>query len=226
MEVELKKSELTKRKIMQSAIKLFARKDYSSVGIREIAADAGVNLSLISYYFDTKENLYSTIINYICDLGLEFLADELLRAQEPDELTQIEKIKLYLHILYKYVDFLYSDKVSDNFVMLMLKEQSISNSTFGLEYRRKSQKMYNCLIGLLSSITGRKKTDSELTFLLCTTMGEILSFKFMKKIIYKNVERNSFNHDDNVKIKNLLKSLIKDSLKRLSIDISCLETSI
>ena len=56
-------------------------------------------------------------------------------------------------------------------------------------------------------------------------MGEILSFKFMKKIIYKNVERNTFNSEDNIKIKTLLKNLIKDSLKRLNIDISCIENS-
>ena len=44
-----------------------------------------------------------------------------------------------------------------------------------------------------------------------------------KKIIYKNVERNAFNQEDNLKIKNLLKKQIKDSLLRLNIDISCLE---
>ena len=123
---EVKKSEITKRKIMQSAIRLFAQKDFASVGTREIANDAGVNLSLISYYFSSKENLYTTIINYIINLGLEYLNDVIKAADNINYMTKEEKIEAYINIYAKYIDFVYSDRISDNFVMLMIKEQAIT----------------------------------------------------------------------------------------------------
>jgi AcrR family transcriptional regulator len=42
---------------MRSALKLFARKGYGAVGIREIALDAGVSTAALYHYMRTKEDL-------------------------------------------------------------------------------------------------------------------------------------------------------------------------
>lgn len=42
---------------------LFAEKGYNGVGVRELANAAGVNLSMISYYFGGKEGLYAAVLN-------------------------------------------------------------------------------------------------------------------------------------------------------------------
>jgi len=54
------KNKNTKAKILNASIKLFAQYGYDGVGIRRIAKEAGVNSSMISYYFGNKENLYKT----------------------------------------------------------------------------------------------------------------------------------------------------------------------
>jgi TetR/AcrR family transcriptional regulator len=41
---------------------LFAEKGFNGVGVRELAIAAGVNLSMISYYFGGKEGLYAAIL--------------------------------------------------------------------------------------------------------------------------------------------------------------------
>ena len=48
---------------MKTATKLFLQKGVDQVGVREIAAKAGINLSLMNYYFQTKENLFETIFD-------------------------------------------------------------------------------------------------------------------------------------------------------------------
>jgi len=55
------KNKNTKAKILNASIKLFAQYGYDGVGIRRIAKEAGVNSSMISYYFGNKENLYKTV---------------------------------------------------------------------------------------------------------------------------------------------------------------------
>ncbi len=51
-----------KERIFETATNLFARKSYSSVGVREIATEAEVNISMISYYFGGKIGILKAII--------------------------------------------------------------------------------------------------------------------------------------------------------------------
>lgn len=55
------KQEASKR-IINAAACLFARKGYAAVGIREIAAKADINISMISYYYGGKAGLLKTLV--------------------------------------------------------------------------------------------------------------------------------------------------------------------
>lgn len=48
--------------LMAVATTLFAQKGFNGVKIRELASAAGVNISMISYYFGGKEGLYAEIL--------------------------------------------------------------------------------------------------------------------------------------------------------------------
>lgn len=57
------KDELNARQlIMKAALKLFADKGIDGVSVREISKESGQNISQISYYFESKEGLYKTIL--------------------------------------------------------------------------------------------------------------------------------------------------------------------
>lgn len=51
-----------KQRIFDTAVRLFARKSYGLVGVREIAAEAGVSLSMISYHFNGKAGILQEIL--------------------------------------------------------------------------------------------------------------------------------------------------------------------
>lgn len=52
----------SKDRLLQAATALFAEKGYDSVSLREITAAAGVNISMISYYFGNKKGLYDAAL--------------------------------------------------------------------------------------------------------------------------------------------------------------------
>lgn len=52
-----------KSRIFEAAVSLFARKGYAAVGCREIASAAGVNISMICYYYGKKVDILKTIID-------------------------------------------------------------------------------------------------------------------------------------------------------------------
>ncbi len=78
-----------KDRILTVAEQLFARKGYSSTTTREIAAAAGVNKALISYYFSSKENLYKTIIIGNMDTVFEAIIGGLAQDLSAEEVIDV-----------------------------------------------------------------------------------------------------------------------------------------
>lgn len=52
----------TEEKIKQAARKLFTKNGFAAVKTRDIAAEAGINLALLNYYFRSKEKLFEIIM--------------------------------------------------------------------------------------------------------------------------------------------------------------------
>ena len=52
----------TREAILRAAQKLFAQKGYTTVGVREVAAEAGINSTLIRRYFGSKEGLFRAAV--------------------------------------------------------------------------------------------------------------------------------------------------------------------
>lgn len=48
--------------LIAAAIPLFAAKGFNGVSVRELATASGANLSMISYYFGSKEGLYAAVL--------------------------------------------------------------------------------------------------------------------------------------------------------------------
>lgn len=51
-----------RQRILDAAISLFAQKGFAAVGVREMAAEAGVNIAMISYYFEGKVGILREIM--------------------------------------------------------------------------------------------------------------------------------------------------------------------
>ncbi|MBN8554522.1 MAG: TetR/AcrR family transcriptional regulator [Deltaproteobacteria bacterium] len=64
-------SDKSKRLLLEAAKKLFAEKGLDGTTVRELADEAGVNLSLVSYYFDGKEGLFRTVLSEFGQKRLE-----------------------------------------------------------------------------------------------------------------------------------------------------------
>src|SRR5271157_4799471 len=52
----------TKEKILDAAERLFADHGFASTSLRQITAEAGVNLAAVNYHFHSKEALLSAVL--------------------------------------------------------------------------------------------------------------------------------------------------------------------
>lgn len=99
----------TRDKLIETAKELFLTKGVDRVGVREIATKAGINLSLMNYYFRSKEKLFETIFESV--ISNKAVA---LRQILDSDLTVEDKIKRYV---YKYVEILIDDPLHVSFVL-------------------------------------------------------------------------------------------------------------
>lgn len=78
-------------RLLEAARECFLADDYHSVGTRQIAERAKVNVSMIRYYFGNKEGLYEEMIRQTLKPLLDVLDGDLLAS--PDGFT--EYLRLY-----------------------------------------------------------------------------------------------------------------------------------
>jgi len=72
----------TKAAILGSARKAFAQNGYDSVGLREIAAGAGVTAMLVNRYFGSKEKLFAEVAEIASSSSRTILTQENLSASD------------------------------------------------------------------------------------------------------------------------------------------------
>jgi AcrR family transcriptional regulator len=60
----------TKESLLRAAKKVFARKGFNGATVKDIAEEAGVNVSLVSYHYDGKENLFKACIEELAQSRL------------------------------------------------------------------------------------------------------------------------------------------------------------
>ncbi len=89
----------TEEKIKEAARVVFTRKGYVATKVRDIAAEADINLSLVNYYFRSKEKLFELIMAE----NVQMLFDKIQPVIYNGETTVIEKIEL---IVDHYIDLL------------------------------------------------------------------------------------------------------------------------
>lgn len=86
----------TRARILGAAKQRFSVSNYEQVGVRDIAADAGVDPALVNRYFGSKEKLFTEVITGVFDLNThlpadlkvdelgQHLANNLMRPEDPN----------------------------------------------------------------------------------------------------------------------------------------------
>jgi len=92
------KQKSSKERILNTAVKIFARKGYASTGMRELADSAEVNLAMINYFFGSKKELLKVILEIFFKGYLEVIDEELTAPGTFDE-----KISRFIHRAIDYI---------------------------------------------------------------------------------------------------------------------------
>lgn len=114
--------------LLQAEI-LFAEKGFSATSTREIAKAAQVNVSMIAYYFGSKEKLFEQIFIYRMQQGYDFIQ----QTMENATLSAIQKLEI---IIERYVQRVRTMK---NFYLILQREQLNFKRTSTIQILKESK---------------------------------------------------------------------------------------
>lgn len=89
----------SKQKVIDAASLLFFQKGFHGTSVRDIADEAGVNVSLISYYFKSKQGLLEYAITQYYEAYLQEL-EQIIRQTVSS--TDLERLKEMVFIIIQY----------------------------------------------------------------------------------------------------------------------------
>jgi len=93
------KANSSKQKVIDAASVLFFQNGFHGTSVRDIADRASVNVSLISYYFKSKQGLLEYAVTQYYEAYLEIIENTLKQA---NSLTSMEKLKKLIFAIIQY----------------------------------------------------------------------------------------------------------------------------
>lgn len=204
----------TEDRIINVASEFFAKNGFDGASIRDICKKADVNISMISYYFGGKKELYEKIVNDIVMNIINFMKDRLELKELPqsfDGLSREEKIEFLYKALNNMIDYFYSDNISDNSIMIFFREQITSGVPL-------NAMGYNIFRKLLASIFNRDERDKEIIFRCITIVGQLHSARVFKQFSLNMMNQKEYTKEDVELFRKVLLSQVRFTLEGLLSD--------
>ena len=174
---------------MMVAEKLFAANGYNGTSVRDIASKAKVNVSMISYYFGSKENLMEELFRWRMEEGLNFAK----HIVENDDLNEIEKLDAFVD------NFVNRVQKFKDFYLLIHTQQVISQNKNIQNFLKDSKINYIEInqriveIGLEKGIFTKRPSYH---LLQCTISGTIFNAMHGIKMYKEYLKKNDPDFDE------------------------------
>lgn len=122
-------AEKTKKRIIDAALRTFAKKGFTDARLRDIATKAGTTHNLIRHHFGSKDDLWKAVVDY----GLRMRGDSL--KQIIDSEYSIEPVELFKLLIKSHILF-----VAEHAELAKILLHSNSKTSTHLDYIMEKQK--------------------------------------------------------------------------------------
>lgn len=178
-----------KEKIIIAALELFYHKGFSGTTVREISAQANVNLALISYYFGGKKGLLEEIMVRFYEGYFEHIRLTETEASFQGEQSALEHLILvidsafhYLFHSYRMTRFIYRELTLDS--MLIREVMTI--------YLAKEKHYYQTIIEKILVEEQHQKQDADILLL---QLLQLLYMPFLQPQVIREVYYMEPHHE-------------------------------
>jgi TetR/AcrR family transcriptional regulator, regulator of cefoperazone and chloramphenicol sensitivity len=173
------RGEDTRRRILETALDIFATEGYEGASTRLLAERAGVNLPAIQYYFGSKEGLYRAVIEYIVQYNEAHFAPLMIKmkAALDDHTASPERLLDLLCEMLEGFITLITCGGQDNSRRLFYARAEIE-CTAGLDFLHKhsSRQVFDPCLALVARLLGKSVDDQDCIVHTLMLLGQATIF--------------------------------------------------
>jgi TetR/AcrR family transcriptional regulator, regulator of cefoperazone and chloramphenicol sensitivity len=180
----------TRRRIIETSLRLFAEHGFKGVSVRDISAAADVNVAAVSYHFGSKRGLYDTIFQTV-------LAEDEGRFEEQmsNLTTLLDRAGDDRTLLAAAVEVLAAGLVTriaayehgQWFSVLLARELALPGDLFEMLYRRRAVPMLGLLARLVGAARGLPATSQSVRLTANLVHGQVLNLVFARPILWRQL---------------------------------------
>ncbi|ADY56048.1 transcriptional regulator, TetR family [Syntrophobotulus glycolicus DSM 8271] len=149
-------------KILKTAFECLSARGYANVSMRNIADEAGVVLSQVTYYYKNKESLFLKVINMMMDQYLREIEKKMKSATDAKQK------------LASLTDF-FNELVQDNPKLLKLFIDFIAQALWIPSFRKQLDRLFNDLTEIIErNLVIDTKTDRRYLGYSSKTVAELI----------------------------------------------------
>lgn len=197
-----------KKRILDTAISLIAKKGFSAVGIREIATAADVNISMISYYFNGKTGVLKAIFELFFETFAEVFKDLNDENKTPEE--------CFKYLIERTVEYI---KNNTELFITCFAEMTLDNPELVEMKAKKVWELIDTVSGLLKRLGINPKDRLFMSIITPAYIGIILThFRLSPMIskIYGVKLDDNFYQTFNDMVSDILLSGIKSTTSKMN----------
>ena len=176
----------TRRRIIETALKLFAEHGFRGVSVRDLSAAAQVNVAAVNYHFGSKQGLYRTIFDTVLDEDEGCFARQLdevgallgRAGSDPVLLTAAVEI-LARGLLGRLSAFEHLRWFS----VLVARELAFPGELFDLLYHRRVEPVLQLLAQVVGFAWGLAPTSEPVRLTANVLHGQMASLAFTRPIL-------------------------------------------
>lgn len=184
------KSNPSKLKVIDAASSLFFQKGFHGTSVRDIADKACVNVSLISYYFKSKQGLLEHGVIQYYETYLQTIAEALQTSIDDSALTRLKKV------VEAIIQYRQNNHQFSCFILRELSIDSIFVREMAVTYIAKEN--YYISNAFYAILNKQKGMDMERHFLLMQLKGMLIT-PYVLQNEWKNQVIGQQSHDIFVK---------------------------
>lgn len=202
--------ENSKQRILNAATKLFAAQGFDGTSIRQICKEANANICMISYFWGGKQELYNGIIEDLIEKQTEYAKTFIDFNADLSKLDKKSQITLLMTIIDKIIEFVYSEKISKDLLVFLLKAQQdekVNIDSPAFTYLRK----------LVGAIFDKPENDREIILKSVFILSQINSPRILPNFSLYLLGQEDFIQEDIKIIKENVKFYINALIKEAGI---------
>lgn len=173
------RGEDTRRRILETALEVFAAEGYEGTSTRLLAERAGVNLPAIQYYFGSKEGLYRAVIEHIVQHNEAHMApfSAKVRAALADPSVSDEAlVDLLCEMLAGFVALISGGEQNESRRMLYARAEIEKTAGLELLHKNGMRQIFEPCHELVARLLDQPIDDQRVMLHTLTLMGQVTIF--------------------------------------------------